>query len=267
MRQRYHLGHTVTWTGRAGLIRWAKDLLCRVQGVAMKPTLLLLLVSLAGGPSAAQETPSISGTVKLKGERPKAKPIKINCPSCGPLYPGGMPREDLMVDDKNLIQSAFVYVKAGLEGKKFEVPKVPVVLEQKGCRYEPHVVGLMVGQKLLIRNSDPHNHCTHGIAFQNKESNLALLPEMEYERVFERPEVSIAFKDDVYPWMRGWVAVVEHPFFAVTGPGGKFEIKGLPAGKYTLEVWQEKCVPLTFDIELKASEKQTLDLGLDPKKE
>lgn len=232
----------------------------------MKATLLTAVI-LAGSLPAAQEAATVTGVVKLNGSRPKSKPIKMTCPSCAPLYPGGMTREDLTVDDKNLVQSAFVYVKTGLEGKKFEISKTPVVLEQKGCRYEPHVSGLMVGQTLLIRNSDPHNHCTHGIAIVNKESNVALLPGMEYERVFERPEVPVHFKDDVYPWMRAWVLVLDHPFFAVTGPGGKFEIKGLPAGKYTLEVWQEKCAPLTRDIEVKPSEKQSLELGLDLKRE
>lgn len=229
--------------------------------------LLLVLTTLVGSFSPTQESASISGTVKLIGDRPKSKPIKISCDTCAPLYPAGMPREDLIVDDKNLIQSAVVYIKAGLEGKKYEVPKAPVVLEQKGCRYEPHVSGVMVGQKLLIRNSDPHNHCTHGIAIVNKESNVALLPGMEYERVFERAEVPLQFKDDVYPWMKGWVVVLEHPFFAVTGRGGKFEINGLPPGKYTLEVWQEKCTLITREIEIKPSQKLTLELSLELKKE
>jgi hypothetical protein len=234
----------------------------------MKATLLFLVI-MAGAVSAGQDTAiTVSGTIKLKGDAPKSKPIKIRCPNCAPLYPDGMPREDLVVDKENRVQWAFVYVKAGLEGKKFDVPKMPVLLDQKGCRYEPHVLGIMAGQDFMIRNSDPHAHCFHAIPFVNKEFlGHHEKAGMETKKQFERPEVMVKIKDDRDVWMGAWVGVLDHPYFAVTGPDGKYEIKGLPAGKYTLEVWQERCALVTQEIEVKEKEARSLDFTLELKKE
>lgn len=215
-------------------------------------TCTILLGWILSFPALPQEVPfKLTGTVSLKGEAPKRKPFRIPCPHCAPLYPGGMPREDLVMDAQGRIQGALVFVKSGLEGRKFEAPITPVVLEQKGCRYEPHVAGIMTGQKLVVRNLDPHSHNAHGLGFANKEFNVCLAKQgQEFERVFERPEVPIRIKDDVSPWMGAWIAVFDHPFFAVTDAGGRFELPGLPPGKYTLEVWQERCAPATREVEV-----------------
>lgn len=234
----------------------------------MKGITLCLAIVVGGLPSSQDPATSVSGTIKLKGDAPKSKPIKITCPNCAPLYPTGMPREDLVVDNEGRVRGAFVYVKTGLEGKKFDVPKLPVVLDQKGCRYEPRVLGVMAGQDLLIRNSDTHGHCVHALPFTNKEFAFHLeKPGMEMKKQFDRPEVMIKIKDDRDVWMGAWVGVLDHPYFTVTGPDGKYEIKGLPPGKYTLAVWQEKCAVATQDIEVKAKESKSADFSLDLKKE
>ena len=234
----------------------------------MKVTTLCFAL-LAGGWAAGQDSSTtLRGTVRLKGSAPRSKPIRITCPMCAPQYPGGMPREDLRVDGEGRIRSAFVYVKSGLEGRKFEIPKSPVVLDQKGCRYDPHILGMMVGQKLLIRNSDPHPHCIHALPFSNKEFVIGLPKQgQEVEKTFENPEVMIRIKDSVDVWMSAWVGVLNHPFFAVTGADGRFEIKGLPPGTYTLAVWQEKCAEATRQIDVKADASLTADFTLDLKKD
>jgi len=227
-------------------------------------TISLMLILLASVPQ--EDGVTVTGVVKLKGDPPKSKNIKIACPPCAKLYPQGMSREDLVVNSEGAIQGAFVYIKTGLEGKKYAVPETPAVVEMKGCRYEPHVVGLRAGQKLRFRNQDPHNHCVHALAFVCKEMNVALIPGGEFEKTLEKPEVMIRLKDDVYPWMSGWIGLVDHPFFSVTGPDGKFELKGLPPGKYTVEVWQEKCAPTTQNLEV-GNKGSTVEFALELKKE
>ena len=229
---------------------------------------LLLLFVVAGGVSLAQEAGStVTGVVKLNGEPRRAKTMNIPCPHCAPLYPRGMAREDLVVDEERNIRGAFVYVKSGLEGKKFPVPETSVLVEMKGCRYEPHVLGVRAGQKIRLLNRDPHNHCVHGIPFDNREINVALTPGQDFEKSFDKPEVMIRLKDDVYPWMSAWLGVVDHPFFAVTGPDGKFAIKGLPAGKYTIEVWQPECRPATHELEVGGKEPAPMEWRLELKKD
>jgi hypothetical protein len=234
----------------------------------MKATILLLAILAGALPASQDPATSIGGTIKLKGIMLKLKPYKITCPNCSQLYPDGMPREDLVRDKENRVQWAFVYIKAGLEGKKFDVPKTPVMIEEKDCRYAPHMVGIMVGQDVVIRNSDPHAHCAHIIPFDNKEAQAHhAKPGMETKKKFERPEVMIKIKDDASTWMNAWVGVLDHPYFAVSGPDGRYDIKGIPPGKYTIEVWHEMYKSVTQEIELKEGDKKAVDLTLEIKKE
>jgi len=231
--------------------------------------ILALLAILGVGASPAQESGTVlEGTVSLKDtvDLGKRKPIKIGCPHCAPLYPNGMPREDLSVDAENRIQGAFVYVKSGLEGRKFEPPKTPALITQKGCRYEPHVVGIQVGQELAFRNSDPHDHCIHGLAFTNKEFNFGQ-PKgcRDIARTLDHPEIMIKVRDDVHVWMSAWVGVLDHPYFAVTDSSGRYRIKDLPPGKYTIEVWHESFKSITREIEV-GKDGNTVDVALTEKK-
>lgn len=226
----------------------------------------ILWLVLAGAPTAAQEV-SISGVVKLKGEAPRRKPIHIDCKTCAPLYPEGMAREDLLVNREGRVQGSFVYVKAGLEGRKFPTPATAVILDQKGCRYEPHVLGLMTGQTLRLRNSDPHVQCVEALAFSNKGLNHGLPPGQESDKTFANPEVMIKMKDSVKVWRSAWVGVLDHPFFAVTGADGTFAFKDLPPGKYTVAAWQEKCEEATRVVEVKAGTSMAVDFLLDLKKD
>jgi hypothetical protein len=234
----------------------------------MRAFFVLLIGTLAAAPQDASTT--VTGTVSLNGDLniKKKKPMRITCPHCAPLYPAGMPREELILDPQNRIQGAFVFVKAGLEGRKFEAPKTPVLLNQKGCRYEPHVAGVQVGQDFVIRNSDPHDHCAHALPFNGMGFNFGQpkgCPDVT--RTFDRAETMIKIKDDVHPWMSAWIGVVDHPYFAVTDAAGKYEIRGLPPGSYTLEVWQESLQSVSREIEVKQGGPKTADFVLELRKE
>jgi plastocyanin len=149
--------------------------------------------------------------------------------------------EVVVVGPGDGLQNVFVYVKDGLGDRTFTAPQTPIVLEQKGCRYVPHVFGAQVGQPVKIVNSDPTLHNVHAVPKANTEFNFGQpLKGMETTRMFEKPEVMVPFKCDVHGWMSAWGGIVPHPFFAITKPDGTFEIKGLPAGTFTIETWHEQ---------------------------
>jgi len=135
------------------------------------------------------------------------------------------------------------------------VPATPAVLDQKGCVYAPHVLGLQVGQTLEIRNSDSTLHNMHAIPENNREFNKALnLQGLNHTHTFSTAEVMIPFKCDVHRWMRSYVGVLAHPFFAVTGADGAFQLTGLPPGTYTVEAWHEKLGRQTQSVTIGATQ-------------
>ena len=139
------------------------------------------------------------------------------------------------------LQNVFVYVKDGLGGRTFQAPQQAVVLDQKGCHYRPHVFGVQVGQPLQIVNSDPTLHNIHAIPKANQEFNTGQpIQGMKFDHTFTAKEVMVPFKCDVHGWMNAYAGVLDHPFFATTDTSGKFELKGLPPGDYTIEAWHEK---------------------------
>ncbi len=169
---------------------------------------------------------TITGTVSYEGDVPSFKPIKMDAdPICltkhaEPVYP-----ESLVLGDGNTMGNVFVYVKGGLGKKDYPVPAEAAVLDQAGCQYTPHVLGLLVGQTLKILNPDGTLHNVHALAKDNAEFNLAM-PKFRTEttKVFDKPEMMINFKCDVHPWMGAYVAVMPHPYFNVTQKDGKFSI-------------------------------------------
>ena len=185
---------------------------------------------------------NIAGKVSFTGTAPAPEKIDMGAdPTCASQHPEPVYSEEVVKNADGTLQNVFVYVKQGLEGKTFPAPQAPAVLDQKGCHYSPHVFGVQTGQKLQIVNSDSTLHNVHGMPTQSKEFNLGMpIQGMKLDRTFDKPEVMVKFKCDVHPWMRAYVCVVDHPFFAVTGPNGTFEIKDLPAGQYTIEAWHEK---------------------------
>lgn len=229
-------------------------------------TILLALV-LAG----AQDADTVvTGVVRVNPPVPKAKRETDMAadPKCSCLYEKLPVKEDLLVSAEGGVKWAFVYVKKGLAGKTFAAPAQPVLLDQRGCIYHPRVFGVMVGQTLNIRNSDKMLHNVHGLPFANKEFNLAQAVEGQVDAVkFAQPEVMVMIKCDVHRWMRTYAGVLEHPFYAATDAEGKFSIKGLPPGRYTLGVWQERCKPVEVEVVVNPGETKVGDVSLDLKKE
>ncbi len=199
---------------------------------------------------------SISGTVKFDGAAPK--PSKIDM-SQDPACKGTNEAETLVVDKGNLA-NVFVYVKDGLGNRTFEVPKDAVVLDQNGCRYHPHVLGVMAGQTVQIKNDDPTTHNIHPTPKDNREWNESQPPQgAPIEKSFAREEIMLPVKCNQHPWMKMYINVVKSPFYAVTGPDGKYEIKGLPPGDYTLAFVHEKLGEQDQKVTIAPKEAKTVD--------
>jgi hypothetical protein len=185
---------------------------------------------------------SVTGTIRYSGKKPAPKVIDMSSdPACVEAHHGKAFDESLMIGPKGAVGNAFVYIKSGLEGKNFEPPSTPVVIDQRGCWFHPRVLGIQTNQPLQVINSDPVTHNIHPMAEVNREWNHSQGPEdPPITRKFLKPEVMIPVKCNIHSWMHDYIGVLDHPYFAVTTPDGSFEIKNLPAGTYTIGVWQEK---------------------------
>ena len=213
-------------------------------------------------PAAAQKVdPATAGEVKgsitVDGAVPANAPIKMNAdPICARNASGNETQETYMVGaDGKSLGNVFVYVKDGLNGLTFDPPTQPIVIDQKSCRYHPHVFGIQVGQPLEILNSDPTLHNIHALAKNNREFNNGQpLQNMKTTHTFTTPEVMVPFKCDVHGWMNAYVGVLNHPYFSVSDAAGAFSLKSLPPGTYTIEAWHEKLGAMTETVTIGAKE-------------
>lgn len=205
---------------------------------------------------------TISGTVTFQGKIPKLGKIKMDAdPGCLIKHSETVYSQALVLGKNNTMANIFVRVKSGLSNKKFDPPKEPVVLDQRGCMYSPHVFGIMVGQTLKVLNSDGILHNIHPLPKKNRPFNAAMPKTVkEIERSFKKVEEDkFTIKCDVHPWMNAYAAVMSHPFFSVTGKDGKYTITGLDPGTYEIEAWHEKLGTQTLKITVKAGETASLN--------
>ena len=204
---------------------------------------------------------SITGKVSFAGDKPVMKNLSMDAtPACARAHTTPQKSQEVMVNENGTLKNVFVWVKAGVPDKQWPVPPSAVKLEQKGCMYEPHVLGVMATQEIEIINDDPTNHNIHPLPKVNQEWNESQPPKGDpKKKSFARQEVLISVKCNVHPWMRAYIGVVGHPFFAVTGDDGTFTIKGLPPGTYTIEAIQEKFGSKEMQVTVGAKEAKTAD--------
>jgi plastocyanin len=183
----------------------------------------------------------LKGTIHFAGHRPARKAIDMTGdPACVEAHRGKAYENSVAVNANGTLGDVFVYVKSGLGGKKFAVPPTQVTIDQKGCWFHPHVIGIQTGQGLNVTNSDPVTHNIHPLAQINREWNHSQgSGDAPLARRFTKPEVMIRIKCNIHSWMRAYIGVLDHPYFAVTGADGSFEIPNLPPGDYVIEAWQE----------------------------
>ena len=202
---------------------------------------------------------TVTGKVKFEGTPPPPQSIKLSSdPYCQKANPG-LTTETEVVGKDGAVGNVFVYVKDGLGNRTFPTPSEPVVLDQKGCHYTPHVLGIQVGQPLQIVNSDDTLHNVHGLPKVNQEFNQGQpIQGMKMTHTFSAKEVMVPFKCDVHGWMNAWIGVLDHPYYAVTSADGSFSLKGLPPGTYTIEAWHEKLGTQTQTVTV--AEKESKDV-------
>jgi plastocyanin len=207
----------------------------------------------------AQGGASISGQVKFTGAKPANPTIDMSEePKCAEKHKTP-PKGEAVVGQPSALANVFVYVKSGLPaGASYPAPGTPVVLDQDGCQYKPHALGIQVGQNLEIRNSDPVLHNIKAKATKNRPFNISQpTAGMKTMRTFAVPEVMVALECNVHGWMNAFLAVLPHPYYTVTGMDGSFIIKGLPPGTYTLEAWHEKYGVQTINVTLGTTDWKT----------
>lgn len=221
----------------------------------------------AGGTATPDEVNggTVTGKVAFTGDKPKMATLDMSAqPKCEAAHKGeAVKSQEVVVNSNGTLKNAFVWVKSGLPDKQWAIPANAISLDQHGCMYEPHVIGIVAGQNIEVKNSDPTNHNIHPMPTVNADWNESQSPgEPPKMKTFARQEVMIPVKCNVHPWMRSYIGVVSHPFFAVTGDDGTFTIKGLPPGTYTIQVWHEKYPAQEQQVTVGAKESKTVDFSI-----
>lgn len=192
---------------------------------------------------------TINGTITFTGTPPEPTRIDMSEePVCADKHEGQPTFQPVMVSDGNLAR-VFVFVSEGLGDRTFPTASESLVLDQVGCRYDPHVLGVQVGQSLVIRNSDDVLHNINTQSTANRAFNISQ-PQAGMERTveFNTPEVMIPVQCDVHGWMSAFIGVTGHGFHAVTSSDGTFTIDGLPPGTYTVTAWHETLGEQTMEV-------------------
>jgi plastocyanin len=233
-----------------------------MRGTANRMRVVAVAVAVSVWPGIAFAASSITGTVVFDGKVPTLRPLAMDAdPVCAKKHDKPVPNELLVLGSGNPMGNVMVFVSKGLPaGKTWPAPQTPVVLDQNGCQYKPHVMGIMVGQPYKIVNSDALAHNVHTLPKVNSPFNRAMPATLkEVSTKFDKPEPIFHVKCDVHPWMSAYVGVFTHPFFSVTGTDGKFTISGLDPGTYEITAWHERLGTQTASITVGANDKKTQD--------
>ncbi len=223
----------------------------------------------AGGGAAfdpAKATATVKVTALLAGDAPKMRPVKFDAdPECGKKHTESVVEETVVASGGKLA-NVVVYVSRGHEKWSYKTAADAVVIDQDGCMYKPHVLTVMTGQPITIKNSDPVMHNVHAVPKTNKEFNHSQIKESpDLSEKFGKAEVGVKIKCDVHGWMGAWVSVFDHPFHAVTGADGTASLK-LPAGDYEITVWHEKlAAPAVQKVTVGESESKDLSFSFAAK--
>jgi hypothetical protein len=203
---------------------------------------------------------TISGSVAFEGEMPILERIPMGgFPGCATQHEEDPVNESVLVSGGRL-QNVFVYIQTGLEGMTFEVPTEPAVFDQTGCVYSPRVLGVQRFQPIVVRNSDPLLHNVHATPQAQTGFNFGQpVRGMENLVQFKENEVMVPVICDVHGWMRAYIGVVDHPYFAVTLEDGEFRLPDVPPGTYTLSAWHEVLGTHSAEVTLGEGEEVTVN--------
>ena len=211
---------------------------------------------------------TVTGTVTYDGKVPNLKPLSMDAdPVCASKHKEPVPSQMLELGKSgNTMGNILVQVTSGVPaGKTYPAPKDPVVMDQNGCIYQPHVFVIQQGQSFKVLNSDGILHNVHALPKVNGQFNMAMPPNRkEAEHVFDKPEDPFQIKCDVHPWMTAYTMVATNPFFFVTKEDGKFTISNLPAGSYEIEAWHEKLGKKVEKVTVGDSDTKTVDFKFGP---
>ena len=219
--------------------------------------LAVILTAMTVAPAA-----DITGVVTFKGTPPPeadyGPKMTEASPDCAAMYdPAKMPTTHFyVVGPKGELADVVVSLK-NVTGKSTGASAPPVVLDQKGCLYTPTILAVQTGQKIIVKNSDTcvHNvHCKPTVAGNEESNQVQMSGGADLTFTFPQPEPFLKFQCDVHPWMFAWVSVIDSPYFAVSGKDGKFTIKNVPPGKYTIEASHRKLGAQTQEIEVKGGD-------------
>jgi hypothetical protein len=199
-----------------------------------------------GGAAAAAENPvdaatagNIAGSIVFEGDAPAMDAIDMDAEQvCADKHSSTPMIEEVSVSD-GMLANVFVYVKQGLESLTFPTPAA-TLLDQDGCMYLPHVLGVMVDQDITIRNSDGVLHNINASPTEQRGFNTSQPTTMESNRSFGTAEIMVPLRCDVHGWMTAYVGVLSHPYHSVSGSDGSFDLSTLPPGDYVVEAWHER---------------------------
>jgi len=218
----------------------------------------------AAAPAAAAvsaDAATLTGLVKFEGTAPKMNNIQMSAdPYCQSQHTGAAPtEEDVVTGPGGELANVFVYIK-DIKGN-FPAPSTPVVIDQKGCQYHPHVNAVMAGQPLQIKNDDATLHNIHALPVANSQFNEGQpVQGMVSTKKLDKVEMTpFKIKCDVHGWMKSYMAVMPHPFYSVSQSNGTFTISNLPPGQYTVVAWHEKYGQQEQQVTVGAKESKALN--------